>query len=166
MKQVSVHYLFSKNSKIGSKIISWGTKHLHPEVEDTPSHVAILVDERWVIESTLDSGVRVIPYKKWRGINKEVAKVPCRQPWTFPEIKKLFKPLKDKKYDYKGVTYFGLRLAANKAFKTEIPKKNKWETKNRYFCCEVMARMTGVDYQMTAPVGVMVNVQRAILEDL
>ena len=68
MKKIKVHYLFSKNKKIGSKLIAWGTAH-RCDVDDVPSHVAILVEERWVYESTLSSGVRVIPYKKWKEIN-------------------------------------------------------------------------------------------------
>ena len=65
---ITLHYLFSKNEKIGSKIIRWATKHL-VEAKDVPSHVALLVNERWVFESTLFTGIRVIPYKKWLEIN-------------------------------------------------------------------------------------------------
>jgi len=154
--EVKVHYLFSNNNKIGSKIISWGTKHL-TDREDVPSHVAILVNNRWVHESTLESGVRVISYKKWLEINKEVAKVPCKQEKrNYSEIKTIFREIKDKDYDYLGVCYLGLALGANKLADIEIPKDNKWEDKNKYFCCEAVEKLTGVEStSMDSPVQVL-----------
>lgn len=151
-KVVSVHYLFSRNEKIGSKIISSGTKFLNPKIENSPSHAAVLVDNRWVIESTLESGFRVIPYKKWLAINEELYKVLCVKVWTFESIKNLYKPLKNHKYDYFGVIYFTWRVLLQKMFNIKKPKKNLFNHKDKYFCCEVVGIMNGKSYEMTSPI--------------
>lgn len=157
--EITVHYLFSKNKKIGSKIIRWGTEHLESSVakDEVPSHVAILVNERWVFESTLETGVRRIAYKEWLENNTEVGKYKCQTPRTLEEVIGYFRSIKDKKYDYYGLTYFGIWIGLNKFFKVKIPKENKWGKDDMYFCCEVMGEMLGLDYNMTSPVQVMVQ---------
>jgi hypothetical protein len=151
--KIKLHYLFSKNNKIGSRFIAWGTKHL-TDIEDTPSHVAILVNGRWVHESTLFSGVRVISYKKWLEINTEVAKIPCIDlNRSYGELKEIYKSLKNKKYDWMGILYLGWFLFLNKYFGKDIPETNAWQSENRYFCCEAVEKVTGIDdTSMKAPV--------------
>ena len=156
--EVSVHYLFSKNSLIGSKIISWGTSHLH-NTPETPSHIAVLINHRWVFESTMNSGIRILTYKKWLKINKEVAKIPGDKR-EYVDIKKIFRAVKNKKYDKLGVAYLSYHIALNKFFKKEIPERNKWEDPNKYFCCEAVAKLTDNYYSMKAPVDIMVNLSK------
>jgi hypothetical protein len=158
--QITVHYLFSKNNKIGSKIIRWGTAFLEPwvEEEDVSSHTAVLLNEKWVVESTLDKGVRVISYKEWKKINIEIIKIKCYQNRNMEEIKNFYKPLKDKKYDWPGVIYFSYRIALKKMFNIDIPEKNKWNSNSKYFCSEVVGKMTNTSYEMTAPIQIMGNI--------
>ena len=162
MRKVKLHYLFSKNKKIGSRLIAWGTKHRYPELKDIPSHVAILIDEKWVFESTLESGVRVIGYKKWLEINTQVEKIPCTQDRTYEEVKDMFKSIKDLKYDWMGVLYLGLNLVPNKLFGRKLPENNPWASDSKYFCCEVMSKLTGIDYEMSSPVDVMVEIKKSV----
>lgn len=154
-----IHYLFSKNKKIGSKLISWGTKHQH-KLDETPSHVALLVNERWVFESVLESGVRVLTYKKWLSINQELVKIPCHEgTMPFEHVKQEYKKIKDKKYDWLGVIYLGYRVFLNKLFNAPIPNKNKWENKDKYFCCEAISQLTHVPYYaMRTPVDLMLHI--------
>lgn len=159
--KVEIHYLFSKNKKIGSKLISWGTGFIEPEVKNVPSHVAILVNNRWVFESTLETGVRRISYKKWLEINEEVDKIGCTQERTLSEVIEYFRSISNKKYDYQGIVYFGWRVLLKIIFKLKMPIKNRFNRKNSYFCSEVVGKMTGVDCQMTAPV----SLARRILEE-
>lgn len=161
-KKVEVHYLFSKNKKIGSWIIRKGTAFLAPEIKETPSHVAILIQNKWVVESVLEDGFRVIPYSKFKTINTVQHKVRCVQEWTMTQIKDLFKPLKHQKYDYAGVIYFGIRIALKLLLGIPKPVKNRWHSKNRYFCSEVVGKMTGTSYEMTAPVELLREVSLAI----
>jgi hypothetical protein len=157
---MKVHYLFSKNNKIGSKLISWGTKQLY-NTEKTPSHIALLINERWVFESTLFTGVRIITYDRWKDINEEVAKYQCPKDNTeFSTIKNLYREIDQKGYDWLGTCFLGVYLALNKFFGITIPQKNYWENENKYFCCEVIAKLTGVnDYAMKAPVNLMVELE-------
>lgn len=159
--RVKVHYLFSKNEKIGSKLISWGTKHLHQEGK-IPSHIALLVDERWVIESTLFTGVRIIPYSKWLKINEEVAKIPCpHKKMEYSKIKKIFKEIKNKKYDWPGVLYLTWRILINKYFNEPIPTVNLWENPNKYFCSEAVAKIHDMsNHSMKTPVGMLVELRK------
>jgi len=166
MRKVKVQYLFSNNPElIGSKAIVWGTRHMYSELElsQIPSHVAILIDEKWVFESTLRTGVRVEGYKKWKTHNNEVAKIDCtKEERYYEDIKELFKELKGQKYDWYGVIYLGLQLIKQKIIGGDLPSENKWQSNNKYFCCEVMAKMTGLDYQMTSPVKVMMDLKASL----
>jgi hypothetical protein len=160
--RVTVHYLFSKNDKIGSKIISWGTKHLEPTVKDTPSHTALLINNRWVHESTLETGVRVISYDKWKQINTEVAKIECSVKRSYPIIKKMYQEIRHRKYDWMGIIYQGIWVALNKFFKKPIPEINRLEDPDKYFCCEVVGRLTNTDCSMKSPVQLMVELNGKI----
>lgn len=163
-RPVKVQYLFSQSDLIGSKAIVWGTKHQYPDLKpsEIPSHVAILINNKWVFQSTLEDGVHVMGYKAWKEINREVKKLNCAETRYYEDIKAMFKELKGQKYDWGGVVYMGLHLAKQKLFRTELPSENKWHDKDKYFCCEVMAKMTGLDYQMTSPVQVMVDLEAAL----
>jgi len=163
-KKIKVHYLFSRNEKIGSFIIRKSTAVFEPTVNETPSHVALLLDDKWVIESTLETGFRIIGYKKWLELNEELYKIPCEQEWTMVGIKEHYKPLKGKKYDYPGVLYFSWRVILYLLFRISKPKKNRFNHDNKYFCCEVISRMTGISYEMTAPVELLVRIKSAIEE--
>lgn len=156
MKPVKVEYIFSRNEKIGSKVIRWGTQHLTsipPHL--VPSHVAILVNERWVLESTLNKGVQVDTYERWKARNVQVGRFESARRWEFSELKERFKPLKDKCYDWPGVLYFAWRVGLNLLLGLEIGSSNPWESEDRFFCSEVVGSMLGIDYSMISPVQIM-----------
>lgn len=149
---MKVEYLFSNNNKLGSKIIQWASKKEKIPMENLPSHVAVLIDNKLVIESTLSTGVRIIPYFKWKKINNEIAKIPCKKDYKSPkEIFKAFIILWGMKYDWLGILYFAKCLLLMIIFKKELPKRNKWEHKNKYFCTEFVARLTNIDCSMKTP---------------
>ena len=156
--KVKVHYLFSKRDKWGSKLIAWGTDHMSDEPV-TPSHIAILVQERWVFESTLESGVRVMSYPKWSELNDEVACIPCAQVYRdYSEIKNIFRDIKGKGYDWLGVMYFAGWIFLNRYMKAAIPGVNKWESQDKYFCSEAVGRLINNErYSMRAPVQLLVE---------
>jgi hypothetical protein len=148
---VTVHALFSHNDMIGSKIISKGSKHLAPDMPET-SHVSVLVNERWVHEAT-GAGVKIYSYDLWKTVHTEVGRVKLEDR-QYQEIADQFRLIKDKKYDYPGVfflalcivpTYFGLPLR---------PEKNLCESKDKFFCCEVLGFLTNMYYGMSAPVQI------------
>lgn len=158
MKKVSVDIVFSKNDKIGSKFISWGTSHLNKDLSFqnfNPSHVAILVDKRWIHESTLESGVRIIPYKKWLQINHQL-KIIHYSNVEYSVIKNSFKRLKNKKYDWLGVIYLSIWIGIKMILPTiKIPSVNKMECSKKYFCCEVIGELIKQNLDMKAPIEVL-----------
>lgn len=150
MKLKSLHYLWSKKDRWGSKLISWASNETTP-LENTPAHVALLVNEKWVFESTYSKNVSCISYKRWKEINIETHILKCNQERDYDEVKKVFKDIKGKNYDWLGICYFIWRFLLFFAFKTSMPKKNKWEDPNAYFCCEAVGKITGSNYSMKTP---------------
>lgn len=137
-------------------MISWGTKDLIGEKDYSrvPSHVAILVKGRWVHESTLSTGVRVISYSEWLKLNEQLGRIEG-QDMEYRDLKNKFKEIKDKKYDWFGVIYFGYRVILKMLFNSPLPKKNKWQSEDKYFCCEVLGDLIGIDYEMICPGQIM-----------
>jgi len=154
---VSVHAIFSHNHLIGSKLIANGTKHLAQSLNVKASHTAVLINERWVHESTGHSGVRVISYDLWKQINTEVGRVQLESR-EYQEIADEFRKIKDKNYDYPGVIYLGLCIVPT-FFGLKLPEKNKWESPNRFFCCEVLGKLTGQYYGMSSPIQILDKLQ-------
>lgn len=153
---VSVDVLFSTNEMIGSKLIRLGTKHLTKGIKDTPSHVALLINERWVHEAT-GSGVHIMSYPEWLKHQREVAKIslPSRE---YQEIADQFRKIKGKKYDYPGVIYLGLCIIPT-FLGLPLLQKNKLESKDKFFCCEVVGYLTGSYYGMSSPTQILEALQ-------
>jgi hypothetical protein len=148
---VSIDILFSHNNMIGSKLIVWGSHHLAKEIPKT-SHVALLVNKRWVHEAT-GAGVHVSSYDLWASRQTEVARVE-QCPIEYKELADQFRMIQGKKYDYPGVFFLGLAIIPT-FFGFDLPKKNLWESKNKYFCCEAVGYLTGHYYGMSSPVQIL-----------
>lgn len=155
---VSVEALFSSNTKIGSRLIACGTSYLAPS-KPKVSHVAILVNGRWVHESTGHTGVHVISYDKWTNVHTERARIALPD-MEYQDLADTFRSILGKKYDYAGVIYLGLCIAANLIFGLKIPANNKWETPDKYFCLEVLGYLVNKDYDMMAPVQVLESLEQ------
>lgn len=150
----SIHILFSSNDKIGSKIIAYGTKYLAKNTEESVSHVAILVNNRWVHESTGNSGVIVQSYNKWSKTHKEKARIFYGY-MEYQDLAEHYRKIKFCSYDYFGVIYLTIYIFLNLLLNIDLPKKNKWESENKYFCCEVVGKLTNKYYGMKAPVQIL-----------
>jgi hypothetical protein len=137
---------------IGSKVIANGSKHLAKDMPKT-SHIALLINDRWVHEAT-GHGVLICSYDLWKQRQTEVARIPLKSR-EYKEIADQFRSIKDKKYDYPGVFFLGLCIIPTfLGFKLR-PKKNLWESKNKYFCCEVVGYLTGHYYGMSSPIQIL-----------
>lgn len=154
---VTLDALFSYSPKIGAKVIAHGTKHLAPSYPKT-SHVALLVNGRWVHESTGKAGVQVISYDAWAKLHTEVARVSIAAR-EYQEIADKYREIKSKKYDYLGVFYLGFHVFLS-YFGAKLPAKNIWESPKKYFCCEVLAYLTGKYYGMSAPVQILADLRK------
>jgi hypothetical protein len=149
---VSVHALFSKSSKIGARVIASSTAHLSSDIKVPVSHTAVLINDRWVHEAT-GSGVHISSYDLWKIEHSEVGRVSL-QSVEYQQIANKFREIQGKEYDYIGILYIAIRLLPTfLGFK--MPKKNKWESSKKYFCCEVLGFLTNKYYGMSTPVQIM-----------
>lgn len=161
MKLKSLHYLFSKKDKWGANLISWASSEL-VNLDEFPSHVALLINEKWVFESTYNNNVSIIGYSKWLELNKETHKLKCIKERNYSEIKDLFRRLDSKKYDWGGILYFTYRFLLYFLFALKLPKINKLHNKDKYFCCEVIGELTGISYEMSTPSQVYLDLHKAL----
>lgn len=160
MKIEKLEYVFSASNKIGSKTIAWGTAHHNTTSYKTPSHVCILVNDCLIIESTLTTGVRIIPYYAWMlSGNKIEHSITCTNSRHWDEVMQSVLRLYGRKYDYLGILYFSFRLLLEKYLKLKLPTKNKLQSKDRFFCVELIENLTGGDYEMTSPASLMVKLE-------
>lgn len=153
---MTLYFLFSRNQKIGSRIISWASGLLVKELEKVPSHMAILIEqdgfEPLVFESTIESNVRILPYKNWLLINEECYKIQCPKVRTQEEVFAKVYDLWGKKYDWAGIAFFALCFVKHILFKTHFPKENAWQSDNKYFCNELGGEIAGYGkYSMVTP---------------
>lgn len=155
--KLKLFYLFSRNKKTGSKLISWASGLLVKDLEKVPSHMAILIEiencqESLVFESVLEAGVRIAPYSKWKEINEECYKIPCKQDRNIGDIFLKVNEYWGKKYDWPGIVYFAWRFFLHLVFKAEFPKENAWQSDCRYFCNELGGEIAGYKkYSMVTP---------------
>lgn len=145
---VSVHALFSTSNKIGSHIIAKGSHHLAKDVPEC-SHIAVLVNRRWVHESTMKTGVQVISYDKWKMLHTEVDRVKIDD-MEYQIVADCFRDMLKKKYDWPGIVFFVLVIPFT-LIGFKMPKRNLLENKNKYFCCEVLGSLKKAYYSMMAP---------------
>ncbi len=153
---MKVEYLFSKTPKsIVSKLISWAAKYEKLDLEKYPSHIAVLIDETLVVESTLLTGVRMMPYKTWKKKNEELFRIPCmEQERSSKEVLEKATQLYGKNYDWVGILFFAWRYLGLIIFGRPLPSKNHWQNDNRFFCCEYAATLTGENLSMKSPARV------------
>lgn len=155
---MKIHYLFSRNSKIGSRLISWASGLLLKDLEKVPSHVALLLEfeganEKFVAESVLEAGMRLIPYSVWLTRNEECYKIPCVTEFrNVDEVLSVLNEVWGKKYDWKGLMFFAVCFVGHLLFKKPFPKENAWQDDDAYFCTEAAAKLSGYQkHSMTTP---------------
>lgn len=153
---MKLYYLFSRNKKIGSKLIAWASGFLVKDLDRVPSHMAILIDvglnESFVFESTLETGVRIIPYTNWLKINEECYKIPCPQTRNLEHILGKVNEYWGRKYDWYGIAYFALCFIGHLVFKRPFPKDNAWQQEDAYFCNELGGEIAEYPkYSMVTP---------------
>lgn len=150
---MKIQYVFSRNKKCGSKLIAWGSalfpSHVTNLKNGIPSHVAVLIDDKFIAESVLTSGVRIVPYKKWASFNEELYRFDRTQKGEC--INCLLNEMWGKKYDWFGILYFAYSMSKHLIFNSSLPCKNKWERENYFFCTEFAARLGDYNYSMTTP---------------
>lgn len=152
-----LYYVFSKNHKIGSRLISWASGLLIKDLEKIPSHSSVLMDfenieEKFIIESTLESGIRILPYSKWLEINEECYKIEYKTEINTNEIFSKLMNTWGKDYDWNAFTYFSICFIKHLLFKIPFPKINAWQQIDKFLCTEVIGIIDQYDnYAMVTP---------------
>ena len=147
---MKLYYLFSRNQKYGSKLISWASGLLVKDLEKIPSHVAILlqfdgIKEAFVAESVLEAGVRLMPLSVWLSKNELCYKISCNQIKSVDEVFAILNTIWGKKYDWLGISFFALCFIRHLLFKSTFPKINSWQREERFFCSEAAGKLSGYD---------------------
>lgn len=147
---MKTYYLFSRNQKLGSRLIAWASGLLVKDLEKIPSHVAILMEfegvrESFVAESVLETGVRLIPYSVWLEKNELCYKIPCKQKRTVDEIFTILNSIWGKDYDWMGIAFFSLAFIKHLLFKKCFPKENAWQKEDKFFCSEAAGKLSGYE---------------------
>ena len=149
---MKVDYLFSRRDKWGSKLICWASRKEVGDMNHCPSHVAVLMNDKLVVESVFGKGVRIIPYNKWLELNEELYKIPCIQGYrSSKEITDELFHIWGKPYDWRGIMFFAWSFIRFMVFDKPMPKQNKWQRDSHFFCTEYAGRISGTDYSMTTP---------------
>jgi hypothetical protein len=156
---MEIDYLFSTNKAIGSKIISWAAKYEKLGLKEPPSHSAVLLNKTIVIESTALSGVRLIPYTKWLAKNKQIDRIPCPKSRASKSVFEELTKVWGKPYDKKGILFFAYSYLKLILFKKPLPEINGWESKDKYFCTEFVAILSGCSNSMCSPSKMLVSVK-------
>lgn len=157
MTKQPIQFLFTNNSKIGSKIISHVTREPEQRVCEAPSHFSILLWDWLIIESTMLWGVKPKLYTEFLEHNNLLASF-----MPHDDSKKAAQIAKDvasrnhnAKYDFKAALYMGWHEFLNLYFKTPIPEKNKFDNSNEFFCNELFREFYGGDVSMKHPNALM-----------
>lgn len=149
---MKVDYLFSRRNRWGSKMIAWASSKEDLSLQEIPSHMAVLLDDTVVIESTFTTGVRMIPYEKWSEINEELYSIPCERHYRHSRnvLEKAYS-VWGAGYDWKGIIYFAYCFVRLILLGDALPSANKWQRENKYFCTEFAARLVDEDFSMMTP---------------
>lgn len=154
--KVRVFLLFSRNKKIGSRFISWLTNHRNNTKFMTPSHIALLLNNKWVFESTCDKNVNVVSLNKWKQIH-EICHFDELGIFEYQDIANIIRLIRGRRYDFLGAFYLGVRLLLNKFFKLSIGSKNYFESKNAFFCTEILSKIINKNLSMYSPADILSN---------
>ena len=152
-----ITFIFSRNNLIGSKLISWGTKEEWQRSNDKPSHFWMVFGSDLIIESTLKQGVRLNYLPTFKTKNQIISALrPINDGLIYSEkVDKILDQAHGRKYDYPAIIYFAWRVLLKRFFGLSFPKRNKFNSAEKFFCNELYTFITGEKMSMQSPNGLM-----------
>lgn len=152
-----IKFLFTNNTKIGSKIISHVTREPGQRAIEVPSHFSILLWEWLVIESTMLWGLKPKLYAEFIEHNTVLASfTPHDDSKKAAQIaKELASRNHNARYDFAAALYMGWFELLNLYFGVRIPEKNRFDNSNEFFCNELFREFYGGDVSMKHPNSLM-----------
>lgn len=154
---VPVSILFSYNEhSFGSKLISFFTAPFLRGIpfKIVPSHVAILIANKWVFEATSNKGVIITPFSKWQEKNILIYSHFIGQV-DYSEIKKHVRSLEGCSYDWLGLCYCACFILLHFLLRTPVPSKNLLESEKAFFCTELLGKILDKDFSMQSPAQIL-----------
>jgi len=129
-----MRFLFTKNGKIGSKLIRWGSG------EDCSHFILGLDSPNKVLESRLGLGFTEDDYA---GALARNTVVHCLEARVTPEQSQrlyasVYSHCAGKKYDENGLLWWAAVCLGRKLFGLPVPARNQWEDKGRFYCVEIL----------------------------
>lgn len=151
---MSIHFLFTKNSLVGSKIIRWGLR-------ENSSHFAIGFDlgssNRGIIFHSNFHGLKIDWANDFLKKNDIIHQLEPVLDLKLEAEERLYQAVVKnygKAYDYKGFFFFILAAAWGKITRRELPRRNPWGDNRAFLCTEVAEEMRAelLDiFQVTLP---------------
>ena len=159
MKKEPIQFVYTNNGKWGSRTISWATREKGQRICETPSHFSILIWEWIIIESTLLYGVKPKLWSTFKDQNRILARfAPKDDKKTAANLAKANADrIRKAGYDYAAALYMGFYEVLNYYFDVEIPKENKFNSDEDFFCNEIYADQYGGDVSMKHPNSLMLK---------
>jgi hypothetical protein len=144
--------------------LSWLIRKMSGE---PASHFGICFDDRLVFHSTF-SGAH--PSFKKTFLKKNSIVWEIKIPATYEQEEEIFQKCLEfdgARYDFMALIYDGLSMLNKILFHVREPKKNEWNQKNEYLCCEVAETLSPVlpiewDVSADTPWGVINKINLAV----
>ena len=129
--------LFTKNNKIGSRLIMWGT-------EGDCSHFAVEFDDCVVLQSTMHQGVSLTSKNEFIKKNEIVHEIKFNTTLENEEL--VWKPLVKRlagnvEYDFPALVYWCWCIIKHRIFGSPIPLINKWGDPRKFMCIELSSEL-------------------------
>jgi hypothetical protein len=153
MMKDPIRFVFSNNSKCGSKLISYVTAEPNQQIIEVPSHFSIVLWQWVVIESTMLRGVEPKLFAKFKDHNHIIAEFAPKDSGREAAdlAKKIAESNRNAAYDIHAALYLGVHELLNRWFGTPIPAKNRFDNAKEFFCNELFREWYGGDVSMKHP---------------
>lgn len=132
-----VRLLWTKNHKIGSYLIRWGT-------QGDCSHFAVEFDDCIIMQSTMLQGVTVVSTNEFMKHNEIVHQISFNTSVDKEEL--VWVPMVKRfagktSYDFKAMAYWAFCVLKQRLFGDTIPVTNKMGDPDKFMCIEVAGEL-------------------------
>ena len=124
-----MNILGTRSTKWGSRFMCWG-------LGEPVSHVAVELDNGFVVHAHLLGGLRIDWGRDFRRNNQVVIELGADNIPERETVQALLDAHAGSGYDYWAFAYFGWRALLRKCFGIPFPRENKWARRHAFLCTE------------------------------
>jgi len=145
--------VFSNRPKnIGSILIRLFTRKRGQKLIEIPSHVSIVLYDSIIIEAVMGHGVRFNYLPTFLKSSKVLAEYQFNnQAKDFVFYRQIANVFHGKPYDYTGILWFAWVLIKSKLLGKDAGKYNRFESKKRAFCNEILSIIMNEETSHVSP---------------